>query len=156
MLPSSSACISSGLVGLSSELVEPLVTMPFTGYGCCAHWFTFKFGQKNTQRCPNGSPGCQLYSTLPYLLMMIRASYSWQDDDAFLAYCFFGKRMPKCLGTNYRLKIAESPLGAGGKPRPLVWARGKHLSLTGRSGPLLHILRGLRGIYGFWIYNVST
>lgn len=52
---------------LISETVEPLVTTPFSGYGCCIHQLTFKTGQKNTQKYLNGSPGLQIHSSLFYL-----------------------------------------------------------------------------------------
>lgn len=81
--------------------------MPFLDYGCCTYQFTFKFGQKNTQRCLNGSCGCQIYSSLFHLFLMIRVSFL-VGLLIVLAYCFLGKRTLKCWSLEVGIIPASS------------------------------------------------
>lgn len=82
--------------------------MPFLDYSCCTYQFTFKFGQKNIQRCLNGSRECQIYSSLFYLFLMIRVSFL-DSILIVLAYCFLGQRMLKCWSLEAGIIPASSP-----------------------------------------------
>ena len=65
---------------------------------------------KNTQKWPSVSPGCQIYSSMPYLLLMTSVNNPWQDD--YCSCVLSWQRKPNYLSISHRLKIAGSLSGA--------------------------------------------
>ena len=148
MFPSPSACISSGLGGLSSELVDPWSPRPFQTMGVAVISLPSNLGK----RILRGAPvDCLDAKNVPLCIISLWWSGSVIPNRMMMIFLYTASLANRCqyLGANHRFKIAESPLGTGEGPPHLVWSRRAWASLV------VYTVRDLPAMQETWVWSLG-